>query len=238
MPLFLGGVSIQGSYHAENQDSFRCARLGADGFAVALSDGLGSKKDSKAGSEAVCASVVEIAEELGAGLAEIDPKQFVCLVHARWLEKLCGRDISECNATMLCFVLYRGRAFAARIGDGFVGFWLDDSLKILFDAKEDRYANETDCLTEHLVMESISVFEADVMELHGGVMCSDGIEFAEMSREELSRFTRAFVEGYREMSHDDVVAAIADWLQNWPGSDDKTLAFFISGRERADGKAA
>ena len=167
----------------------------------------------------------------------IDPKEFTCLVHARWLEKLGGRDIAQCYATMLFFVLYEGRAFAARLGDGFIGFWLDDSLDVLFDAKEDRFANETDCLTEELTIGSISVFEKDVMEVHGGVMCSDGIEFEKMTCSELIRFTEAFVEGYQGMRCEDVTAHIADWLRDWPGSDDKTLAFFIAGGERVDEKA-
>lgn len=234
--MLLDGVSIQGSYHGENQDSFLCAMLD-HGFVAALSDGLGSRKDSKAGSEAACASIVEIASELGGGLAEIEAKEFACLVHARWLEKLSGHDIAQCYATMLFFVLYEGRTFAARLGDGFVGFWLDDSLDVLFDAKEDRYANETDCLTEELALGSISVFEKDVMEVHGVVMCSDGIELAEMTRDELIRFTQAFVEGYQEMRREDVTAHITDWLRDWPGSDDKTLAFFIAGEERVDEEA-
>lgn len=234
--MLLDGISIQGSYHGENQDSFRYAMLD-HGFVVALSDGLGSRGDSKAGSEAVCASIVEIAGELGSRLVEIDPKEFARLVHARWLKKLSGCDIAQCYATMLFFVLYEGRAFAARLGDGVIGFWLDDSLNVLFDSKEDRYANETDCLTEELVIENISVFEKDVMEVHGGVMCSDGIEFAEMTCNELVRFTKAFVEGYQGMRREDITAHIADWMQNWPGSDDKTLAFFIAGEERIDEEA-
>lgn len=234
--MLLDGVSIQGSYHEENQDSFRCAVLDC-GFVIALSDGLGSRRDSKAGSEAACASIVEIAGELGGRLAEIDPKEFACLAHARWLEKLGGRDIAQCYATMLFFVLYEGRAFAARLGDGFIGLWLDDSLDVLFDAKEDRYANETDCLTEELAIESISVFEKDVMEVHGGVLCSDGIEFEEMTCGELIRFTEAFVEGYQGMRREDVTAHLADWLRKWPGADDKTLALFIAGEERINEEA-
>ena len=231
--MLLDGISIQGSYHGENQDSFRCAML-ERGFVAALSDGLGSRRDSKTGSEAACASTVEIASELGVGLAEIEPKKFVRLVHTRWLEKLSGRDISQCYATILFFVFYEGRAFAARLGDGFIGFWLDDSLYVLFDTKEDRYANETDCLTEELAIESVSVFEKDVAEVHGGVMCSDGIEFEEMTCDELMRFTGAFVEGYQGMRQKDVTAHIADWLRDWPGSDDKTLAFFLAGEEPDD----
>lgn len=231
--MLLDGTSIQGSYHGENQDSFRIAKLD-HGFVVALSDGLGSRNDSKTGSEAVCASIVEIADELGGGLTEINPKEFVCLVHARWLEKLSGHDISQCYATMLFFVLYEGRAFAARLGDGFIGFWLDDSLNVLFDGKEDRFANETDCLSEQLEIGNLSTFEKAVLEVHGGVICSDGIELAEMTCDELMQFTKAFIEGYQGMRREDITAHITNWIRDWPGSDDKTLTYFIAGEERVD----
>lgn len=234
--MLLDGVSLQGSYHGENQDSFLCATLDR-GFIAVLSDGLGSCRDSKAGSEAACASAVEIAGELGDRLVEIDPKEFVRLVHARWLEKLSGHDVTQCYATMLFFALYEGRAFAARLGDGFIGFWLDGSPDVLFDAKEDRYANETDCLTEELAVGSISAFEKNVTEVYGGVLCSDGIEFGEMTRDELARFTRAFVEGYQGMGREEITAHITDWLRDWPGSDDKTMAFFLAGEEQVDEKA-
>lgn len=234
--MLLDGVSIQGSYHGENQDSFRCAML-EHGFVVALSDGLGSRRDSKAGSEAACASIVELAGELGDRLVEIGPKEFASLVHARWLEKLSKRDITQCYATMLFFVLYEGHAFAARLGDGFIGFWLDGSLDVLFDAKEDHFANETDCLMEQLAVGRISVFEKDVMEVHGGVMCSDGIELEKMTCNELARFTEAFIEGYQGMRCEDITAHIAGWLRDWPGSDDKTLAFFIAGEGYVDEEA-
>ncbi|WP_406042453.1 protein phosphatase 2C domain-containing protein [Succinimonas sp.] len=234
--MLLDGVSIKGSYHYENQDSFRCTMLDC-GFVVALSDGLGSRTDSKTGSEAACTSIVEMAEELGSRLVEINPKEFARLVHARWLEKLDGRDTTQCYATMLFFVLYQGRAFAARLGDGFIGLWLDDSLDILFDAKEDRFINETDCLSEELAVESISVFEKDVMEVHGGVLCSDGIEFEPMNCEELIRFTEAFIKGNQGMRHEDITTNTADWLRNWAGHDDKTIAFFITGEEEVDEKS-
>ncbi len=234
--MLLDGVSIQGSYHKENQDSFRCAMLDC-GFVVALSDGLGSLKDSKTGSEAACASIVEMAEESGSRLVEINPKEFASLVHARWLEKLNGRDITQCYATMLFFVIYEGRAFAAKLGDGFIGLWLDDSLNILFDAKEDHFANETDCLTEKLAVDNISVFEKDVMEVHGGVMCSDGIEFEPMRCDELIRFTESFIKGNQGMRCEDITTHTTDWLRHWPGNDDKTIAFFITGEEQVDEKA-
>lgn len=234
--MLLGGVSVQGKYHKENQDSFRCAALDR-GFAAALSDGLGSLRDSKAGSEAACVSVLEVARGLGNRLAGIDPREFVRLVHARWLKLLDGHDIGQCCATLLLFVCYGEHAFAARLGDGFIGSWTDGTIDVLFDAKEDRFVNETDCLTEKLAAERVFVFEKDVKEVYGGVMCSDGIEFGEMTLNELTRFTRAFVEGYQGMYRKDILDHIADWLRDWPGLDDKTLAFFIAGEEQNNEEA-
>lgn len=224
--MLLTGFSVQGTYHDENQDSFRYARLN-NGIVLALSDGLGSLGDSKAGSEAACASVCEIAEELGPGLVEIDPLEFAALVHARWLEKLHDHDIGQCYATLLFFVLYAGRVMAGRLGDGFLGIWLKDAPIILFDPKEDHFVNETDCLTETFTPDNISIFETDVLELHGCLICSDGIEVGNMTPEVLGLFTRKFIEGYQDMDEPDALAHIAEWLPKWSGSDDKTLVFFI-----------
>lgn len=233
--MLLGGMSVQGKYHEENQDNFSYSVLDR-GFVVALSDGLGSLRYSKEGSEALCASIVENARALGEKLSEFDPNEFIKLVHSCWLKKLSGYDISQCYATMLFFVFYAGRVFAARLGDGFIGFWLDDSLDVLFDAKENYYANETDCLTEKLDVGRVSIFEKNVMKFHGGIMCSDGIEFGEMTREELIRVTKIFVEDCREMQCGEIVNDVTDWLQEWPGTDDKTLVFFINGKEQVNEK--
>lgn len=225
--MLLGGVSVKGSYHQINQDFFIAQRI-ENGFVVALSDGLGSKKTSQIGSRAICESVVEEAVALKQGLADISPSEFISNVHSRWLEKLTPHIINECYATLLALVFYSGRLLALRLGDGFIGFWTNNGVHILFDRKENYFANETDCLTESFSINLFEFVEYEISELNGGVMCSDGIAIGEMQENDLKSFTKDFVEGYNTMSVDDINKDIESWVKDWQGIDDKTLAYFIS----------
>jgi serine/threonine protein phosphatase PrpC len=225
--LLLGGVSVKGSYHQINQDFFIAQKI-ENGFVVALSDGLGSKKTSQIGSKAICESVVEEAEELKQDLADISPSEFIFNVHSRWLEKLEHHKINECYATILALVFYSGRLLALRLGDGFIGFWTNDGVYVLFDRKEDYFVNETDCLTELYSIDKFEFAEFEVSELNGGVMCSDGIPIGEMNEKDLKSFTKDFIEGYNTMSLDEINKDIESWVTDWQSIDDKTLAYFIS----------
>lgn len=227
--MLLDGISIQGSYHDQNQDSFKCKKLDK-GFIVALSDGLGSKKNSKVGSSFLCESAIDIAEQLKDSLRTISPEEYIYRVYDSWIKKIGNYEIRECYATMLILLAYSGRIMAARLGDGFIGIWADNYVKILFDRKEDYFANETDCLTENIDFDKIELYELEVSELHGGVLCSDGVGIGNMIETELSSFTIDFVEGYCYMSQSEVTSDIGEWLKDWPGSDDKTLAYFVSER--------
>lgn len=227
--MIINGISVKGSYHDTNQDSF-CAEKIGKGFVVVLSDGLGSKENSQYGSKAICDSVIEIATKYESKLMYCDPRDFLKDVHLNWLVRISAWDVSSCYATLLAFVVYNGKGFALRLGDGFVGFWADGQVKVLFDKKEDYFANETDCLTEKLLLDKMEIYEFDISELRGGVVCTDGVVIGNMTEEELRNFTRDFVEGYCEMTADEIVSDIESWLRNWPGADDKTLAFFVAER--------
>lgn len=227
--MLLGGVSVKGSYHDVNQDSFRVQRLDK-GFVAVLSDGLGSKTNSQTGSKAICDSVVELAEEQKEILIEINPEDFAVAAHKRWKEKLSGYNISDCYATMLVFLIYAGRGFAIRLGDGFIGIWADEQLKVLFDRKDGYFANETDCMAENLLCEKLEIYELEISEFHGGIMCSDGVGIGNMQESELSSFTKEFVEGYCDMKAHEVSKDISSWLAGWSGTDDKSLTYFISER--------
>lgn len=227
--MLLDGISVQGSYHDRNQDSFLVKKLNK-GFVAVLSDGLGSKKHSQAGARAICESVVEIAEARGSALEEADPIAFVREAYARWKDKLKGYTLSDCYATMLVFLIYAGKGFAIRLGDGFIGFWADGEIRVLYDKKADYFANETDCLTENLLYERLEICDFEISELRGGVMCSDGVGIGNMEEKELMGFTKDFIEGYCEMSREEISADVQSWLSDWPGADDKTLNYFVSER--------
>lgn len=225
--MLLGGVSVKGGCHPVNQDYF-IAREIENGFVVALSDGLGSKKTSQIGSKAICESVVEEAAALKQGLADISPDEFIKNIHIRWLEKLNPHLIEECYATLLTVVFYCGRLLALRLGDGFIGIWSDNGVRVLFDRKETHFVNETDCLAESISIERFECAEYKISKLNGGVMCSDGIAIGEMQENELKSFTKDFIEGYDSMCPEEIDRDIQAWVKDWQGSDDKTLAYFIS----------
>lgn len=44
---------------------------------------------------------------------------------------------------------------------------------------------------------------------------------------EIKRFTIDFIEEYRTYTEEELIKAIEDWLKDWPGTDDKTLAFAL-----------
>jgi len=224
--MLLNGISIKGSYHNKNQDCYASRNIG-NAYIVVVSDGLGSKELSELGSEALCQSACDILSEFREEIDDMSPELFTRLVHEKWLYKLRGRRVSDCYATMLIFLVLSEKIIAVRLGDGFVAFWADDEVRILFDQKEDYFANETDCLTENLVEEKIQCIEVPYRKFNGGILCSDGVGIGNMTENEIKRFTIDFIEEYRTYTEEELLKAIEDWLKDWPGADDKTLAFAL-----------
>lgn len=222
---------MKGSYHNYNQDSFGYHQL-RRGFISVLSDGLGSKPLSQIGSRSLCDSAIEVGVELGDMLAVIFPLEYVRKVYERWVEKVVPFQITNCYATMLVFVLYGSRAFAARLGDGFIGMYLNGRVEVLFDRKTEYFANETDCFTENLEIDKVETYETDVYEIRGGLLCCDGIEVGDMLETDLTFFAKDFVEEYSGMQKEEISADILSWLSDWTGSDDKTIVYFIAERNQ------
>ena len=136
--MILNGISIKGGYHERNQDYYRYKRLKNDGFIITVSDGLGSKLHSHIGSRKLCYTAYKIVKELGNKLSKILPIKLVEKIYKRWIEVISskGLDIKECSATMLILVVFKNRAIAIRLGDGFIALSYDNSVKVLFDKKD------------------------------------------------------------------------------------------------------
>lgn len=224
--MLISGISVQGSYHNKNQDSYAYQKID-NAYIVVVSDGLGSKKTSELGSVALCSSSCEIFSEYQEELAEMSPELFASLVHEKWLYKLKEEQINDCYATMLILLVLPKKIVAIRLGDGFISFWVDDEIKVLFDQKKDYFANETDCLTEIFIEDKIQYIELEYSEFHGGVLCSDGVGIGNMTENEISHFTRDFIEEYRKYTENNLISDVERWLKDWTGVDDKTLAFAL-----------
>ena len=223
--MILNGISIKGGYHERNQDYYRYKRL-RDGFIIAVSDGLGSKLHSNVGSRKLCYTAYKIAKELGNKLSKILPLKFVEKIHKRWLEVISsnGLDVQECSATMLILVVFKNRAFAIRLGDGFIALSYDNSVKILSDKKEENFANETYCLSSHLYLEEIEFLDVKFSNFTGAVLCTDGLMMKDDSYE---AFTKDFLNEYKGRKRKKAKNEIYKWLKDWTGSDDKTLAYCV-----------
>lgn len=226
--MISGGISIIGSYHDVNQDSYLCKPY-KDGYIMVVSDGMGSKSLSHFGSKCICESVYDVVSNYTFDLDVISFKDIIYACHEEWKKRLSNYEIKQCYATLLVAVIRKNKISAARLGDGFLAVYTDGKVTCLYDKKENYFANETDCLKEELDREKVEIVEIEYSEFQGAVSCTDGVEIGTMQEDDISNFTREFVDEYSNQDRDEVIAEIETWLKDWPGMDDKTLAFVMEG---------
>lgn len=226
--MISGGISIMGSYHDVNQDSY-LSKPYKDGYIMVVSDGMGSKSLSHFGSKCICESVYDVVSNYTFDLDVISFKDIIYACHEEWKKRLSNYEIKQCYATLLVAVIRKNKISAARLGDGFLAVYTDGKVTCLYDKKENYFANETDCLKEELDREKVEIVEIEYSEFQGAVSCTDGVEIGTMQEDDISNFTREFVDEYSNQDRDEVIAEIETWLKDWPGMDDKTLAFVMEG---------
>lgn len=225
--MLLNGISIQGSYHDKNQDSFICRKIN-NIYVLAVSDGLGSKRTSEIGSRILCECACDVISENLDRAESIPVMEYARLVHLKWISNMSQYQIRDCYATMLLLLVMPERIMAVRLGDGFVAFWADDHIQVLFDQKEDYFANETDCLMENFDETKAETLEIPYTVFRGGILCSDGVGIGNMTADEIKSFTKEYIEEYCHYPEDKVIQEVEGWLKDWTGADDKTLAFIMS----------
>ena len=225
-----GGVSVKGKLHARNQDSFWCSAGGNEG-AVAVSDGLGSKKTSEYGSQTFCRCIKDIwnvpPDEFNAAMA--DPQKLCGEINELWLSNLekDGNSPESCCATALFAFARSGLLTMAAAGDGFIAAFADGNVELLMDDKEDRFANETDCLCPQPEDTVWRIKQFRYTTLQAIIACTDGIEINPPHADTLKQFTEDLYSSYAPMEPDAVLDDIREWISQWPGSDDKTIAYCI-----------
>ena len=228
--MVIGGISKTGSYHEKNQDSFLCKSY-KDGFILVVSDGMGSKSLSHYGSKSLCESVYDVISNYSFDIDVISFEDVIYACHEEWKKRLAKFDLSQCYATMLVAVIRKNNIKAARLGDGFLSVYVDNAVFCLFDEKDSCFVNETDCVREVLDKEKLEIRELDYHLFQGVIACTDGIEIGTMQEEELISFTQEFVDEYSNKEVAEVLSEIEIWLEDWPGADDKTLAFVMKGEK-------
>lgn len=228
--MISGGISIMGSYHDVNQDSF-LSKSYKDGYIMVVSDGMGSKSLSHFGSKCICESVYDVVSNYTLDLDVISFKDIIYACHEEWKKRLSEYDIKQCYATLLVAVIREKTIKAARLGDGFLAIYTDGKVTCLYDKKENYFANETDCLKENLDREKIEIVEMEYSKFQGAVSCTDGVEIGTMQEDDITGFTQEFVDEYSNKGKNEVIEEIESWLKDWPGMDDKTLAFVMEGEK-------
>lgn len=223
----LGGFSTIGSYHEINQDSFIADKF-LYGHYIVTSDGLGSKKLSQYGSKTLCDAVSTVLNRSDILCLLQNNNNLIFEFHKTWCERLKDYDIYECYATALITIIKEETILFFRLGDGFIaGVW-DDFTQILFDKKENCYANETDCLNEYLQIENWEIVEKSKIGFKGAISCTDGIEILNSIEDDYKRFSNDFISSYLDQSLCDIIDHISNWLPQYGGNDDKTIAFIIN----------
>lgn len=228
--MISGGISIMGTYHSVNQDSY-LSKPYKDGYIIVVSDGMGSKSLSHFGSKCICESVYDVISNYTFDLDLISFKDVIYACHEEWRKRLSDYDIKQCYATLLVAVIREKTIKAARLGDGFLAIYADEKVTCLYDKKENYFANETDCLKENLEREKIEMIEIEYSNFQGAVLCTDGVEIGIMQEEDIAGFTQEFVDEYSNKEKVEVLDEIESWLKDWPGTDDKTLAFVMDGEK-------
>ena len=203
-----GGVSLKGK-HAVNQDSFS-ARKVHGGYVVAVSDGLGSRPRSQAGSAALCQVACEVADEYS---CNINDENFLCTVHERWLKILAKNNllVDDCNATALIAVVGAENIWAYRLGDGFICIAADAEVVTLFDDKEEEFINATECLRTEFNFGKWECRQVTYKNFLGLVAATDGITF-ELDGKILGDFIKDFCANYSALELGEILADLKSWL--------------------------
>ena len=83
--MITDGLSCKGSYHDINQDSFICKPV-SNGYMMALSDGMGSKRFSQFGARIICEVLEQEFENEKVPLDQLKWIPFLKKCHAKWIE--------------------------------------------------------------------------------------------------------------------------------------------------------
>ena len=106
--MISGGISIIGSYHDVNQDSY-LSKPYKGGYIMVVSDGMGSKSLSHFGSKCICESVYDVVSNYTFDLDVISFKDIIYACHEEWKKRLSNYEIKQCYATLLVAVIRKNK---------------------------------------------------------------------------------------------------------------------------------
>lgn len=227
MKIKCGGISVQGSYHKENQDEFFSGNIGGVNL-IMVADGLGSRPMSRVGAKEIILAAKQMLQMRQNDFR--DKADFIdCLykINEQWLINIAKRGLthSDCSCTCLLCVVQSQAIYAARLGDGIIGICYDDITSIIYDDKQDHFANETNCLKDSFYESDWEIESFPCSSFQGALLCTDGVTIAHGKR---GRFVNEFIEKYADYSIGVAEMEIVSWLADWKSNDDKTIAFALS----------
>ena len=214
------GVSEIGPLHIKenipNQDSYLVKKY-AWGIVGVVCDGLGSKKYSHIGSDALTKSVIKAARifDFTKNLNLFEP-----LLKSLWDISISPYMQNEVSTTLLFTIIKDKKVYIGRVGDGAIAIFGKHNL--LVEEDKDMFTNYT---TPFGREEKIKWYVYDAYEIDYVVMCSDGIS-EDIQRDKLLDFFQKYAIYYKEMHVNKRSYEIKQWLKKWPvkgHSDDKTI---------------
>ena len=219
------GASVVGPRHrAEgkpNEDSWLGAR-GAFGMLVVVSDGMGSRRDSRRGAQMACRAVLDAVRawhKAGAGSLE----ELLVQIEPLWLGLIAPSTARDCAATCLFALAHsHGQIHVAAIGDGLALLRTPRGLEWIVGPRAGAFANETEALGHSASWTSRSFAREG-----GGVvvLATDGVA-DDLLPERIDGFVRWLMDDFAGMAPAQRWRALQRELKNWPTphhTDDKTL---------------
>jgi serine/threonine protein phosphatase PrpC len=214
------GVSEIGPLHIKenipNQDSFIVKKY-SWGIVGVICDGLGSKKYSHIGSNALVSAIAKAAQLFD---FEKDINLFEPLVTSLWDINIYPYTPNETSTTLLFSIVKNKKVYIGRVGDGAIVVLGKES--ILLEEDKNMFTNYTTPFGRDQKIQWY-IFAENVID--SIVMCSDGIS-EDLKKDKSLDFFQNYIDDYKNMQSNKRVYEIKQWLKNWPvkgHSDDKTI---------------
>lgn len=150
-------------------------------FLLGLADGAGSARFSHFGAETTLQVVCDyVANNFEMIFNETDGVQVKKNILRQILEVLQKKveylncSIKDLASTLLFVAIKNNRFLLFHLGDGVIGYWKNDSLKVASRPENGEFSNTTVFTTSSKALLFMKVFKGYMQNIHGFVLMSDG----------------------------------------------------------------
>jgi serine/threonine protein phosphatase PrpC len=224
------GASVRGPLHCKegrpNEDAWLRAE-GRFGALAVVCDGMGSKPNARAGSQAACAAVKEAVSRWSK--ADGAPPSYLShLIEVLWRLRLHPTEPASAATTcLLALATARGTWVVGGIGDGLALARSGSELRIIIGDRGDDFANETTGLGVSKGPRAWTLTELPPTEGERiVVLATDGVA-DDLLPERLNGFCDWLTDTFEHLTPMERWRTLAVELRDWPTPghlDDKTLA--------------